>query len=570
MHAGRMASTLLLIACVGVLGVALVYPIAMVLRGGFVEDPGTGSGFSLDHLAMVARDPVLRGGLANSALIATCTTLAACAIGVPMALVSSRHSFPFKAVFSAGVLVPLILPPFVGAIGMKAILGRTGVVNTLLGLEWDLLGDARFAGVVAVQALSLYPIIYLNALAALANLDPAMDEAATGLGAGPWRRLSRITLPLARPGIFAGVTIVFIWSFTELGAPLMFDFYRVTPVQIFFGLKELSNSAQPYALTVVMLASSIAFYAIGKFALGRAPGASSTRAARAASESPLTGAKGWIATAAFALVTFTALLPHLGVALTSVSEVGAWYRSILPTSVTASHFEQALAAPDSSSAIATSLKLSLMAVGVSLVLGLSIAYILTRTRAMGKGLLDALTMLPLAVPGLVMAFGYIAISRVWPMGKDGPLGDMILGATPNPVPLLVCAYAVRRLPYIVRSCVAGLQQTSGELEEAALNLGASRLATIAKIVIPLIAANLIAGALLVFSFSMLEVSDSMLLAQQPRHYPITRAIFAFSERLGDGPYIASALGVWGMLLLALTLIGASTILGKKLGAVFKA
>lgn len=69
---------------------------------------------------------------------------------------------------------------------------------------------------------------------------------------------------------------------------------------------------------------------------------------------------------------------------------------------------------------------------------------------------------------------------------------------------------------------------------------------------------------------MLEVSDSMLLAQQPRHYPITRAIFAFSERLGDGPYIASALGVWGMLLLALTLIGASTILGKKLGAVFKA
>jgi iron(III) transport system permease protein len=105
---------------------------------------------------------------------------------------------------------------------------------------------------------------------------------------------------------------------------------------------------------------------------------------------------------------------------------------------------------------------------------------------------------------------------------------------------------VRRLPYIVRSSVAGLEQTSGDLEEAAINLGASRVRAVRTVVVPLILANIIAGSLLVFAFSMLEVSDSLLLAQREVHYPSTKMIFALSERLGDGPYIASAMGVWGM------------------------
>ena len=102
-----------------------------------------------------------------------------------------------------------------------------------------------------------------------------------------------------------------------------------------------------------------------------------------------------------------------------------------------------------------------------------------------------------------------------------------------------------------------------------MNLGASRVTAVRRVILPLIVANLIAGGLLVFSFSMLEVSDSLILAQQSRHYPVTKAIFAFTERLGDGAYIASAMGVWGMALLAVTLAGASSVLGRKLGAMFR-
>ena len=145
----------------------------------------------------------------------------------------------------------------------------------------------------------------------------------------------------------------------------------------------------------------------------------------------------------------------------------------------------------------------------------------------------------------------------------------VTGQAPNPLMFLVVAYAVRRLPYIVRAASAGLEQTSGSLEEAALNLGAHQLTAIRRVVVPLIMANLIAGSILVFAFSMLEVSDSLILAQKADHYPITKAIYTFAERLGDGHSIASAMGVWGMALLTVTLVGASLLLGKKLGAIFR-
>jgi len=145
----------------------------------------------------------------------------------------------------------------------------------------------------------------------------------------------------------------------------------------------------------------------------------------------------------------------------------------------------------------------------------------------------------------------------------------VVGANPNPALLLIIAYAVRRLPYVVRATVAGLEQTSGELEEAALNLGASRLRAVRTVIVPLIAANLIAGGLLAFSFAMLEVSDSLILAQRAADFPITKAIYVLFARLGDGPYIASAMGVWGMGLLTVTLVGASLMLGRRMGALFR-
>ena len=219
-----------------------------------------------------------------------------------------------------------------------------------------------------------------------------------------------------------------------------------------------------------------------------------------------------------------------------------------------------------------SLLYSSLAVAVNIVLGVAVAFVVVRSDLPGRGALDALAMLPLAVPGLVMAFGYLAISSYlgnqdWV--KESRFWQSLLDVRTNPTLFLVIAYAVRRLPYMVRSSVAGLQQTSVTLEEAAANLGASPARTLRTVTLPLIMANLIAGVLLAFSFSMLEVSDSLMLAQRADFFPITKTIYELFQLIGTGKYIAAALGVWAMSFLAVTIIGASLILGKKMGQLFR-
>lgn len=576
-----------------VLASTLLWPVTLTVIGAFSagdsSQPGAGPLTYFIGPVGVLRDPLYLEGIANSLLIASATTLLCLVMTLPLAILSVKYEFPFKRALGSFILVPLILPPFVGAIGMRAILGRYGSLNALLwetgvvdpGSGFDLLGSARFWGVVITEALHFYPILYLNIVAALANIDPALDEAGQNMGASGWTRFWKLTFPLIVPGIFAGGTIVFIGAMTELGTPLMFNFYTVTPVQIFWGLQEVSSSPRPYALVVVLLVLAVGLYILGKWALGGRAYAMQSKAAIAAVTPRLTGIAGWAATAYFALLIGIAILPHIGVVLASFTQDGAWYGTILPTQFTVDHYEQALSHRLAVGSIRNSLIYASLAMILCVILGVAISYLTVRVKVRGGWILDSLAMLPLAVPGLVMAFGFVAMTLHWPFPQLQAffaargwtaLAEMmsVTGTSPNPILILVIAYAVRRLPYVVRSVSAGLEQTSEQMEEAALNLGASMAMTLRRIVLPLVAANLIAGGILAFSFAMLEVSDSLILAQKEEHYPITKAIFTFFERLGDGPYIASAMGVWGMALLTVTLVGAGLIMGKKMGAIFRA
>src|SRR5258708_4428349 len=163
-----------------------------------------------------------------------------------------------------------------------------------------------------------------------------MEEAAENLGCTGFRKFRRITLPLIMPGLFAGGTIVFIFAFTELGVPLIFDLSRVTSVQIFYGIKEIAGNPFPFALVAVMLGSTALLYALSKLLFGRANEAMVSKAApTASSRTPRLGVQ-WACALGFAAVTAVALLPHLGVILVSVA--GDWYHSVLPTGWTLEHY----------------------------------------------------------------------------------------------------------------------------------------------------------------------------------------------------------------------------------------
>ena len=568
--------TWLLILLVAVfLGLFLFYPIGSVFKSALWESTGP----TLHYVRNVLAKATTQAGLTNALWLAVATTLIASVLAVPLAYLHVRTEFPGKRLFGASILVPMILPPFVGAIGLRQVLGPYGVLNAaLVGLGLadkasavDWFQTYPFAGVVLLQALHLYPILYLNVVAGLANVDPSLEDAARSVGAGPWRVFRRVTFPLILPAYFAGAVLVFIWALTDLGTPLMFNYREVIAVQIFDRISEPS-SPEANTLVVILLVLVAALYWGARTAFGRQAFGMMSVASRAATPERLSRRAVLGAWLLFGGITLLAVLPHLSVILYSLKT--EWQFTVLPAGLTLEHHQAALAQKWTLPSIRNSVAYSLGAVAINLVLAVWIGYVLVRKKFVGRGLLDAVVMLPLALPGVVLAFGYLNCFADWGdrLVAAGLWDQNYLYPQANPVALLVVAYAVRRLPYMVRSAVAGFQQTSRTLEEAALSVGAGPVRTLWKVTVPLIAANLAAGAILTFALSMLEVSDSLILAQDDAFNPITRTIFRIysSEYAVTGEAVASALGVWAMVFLAATLVGATALMGKRLGAIFRA
>lgn len=539
-------------------GAFLLYPLFYVFASAFYE----GGQFSLTFFSLLLQSPIQQRALLNSLELGIAVTAVTTLVSLPIAYVMVRFEFSGKGLLNGLLLVPMVMPPFVGAIGMRQMFARFGSVNLLLldigviDTPVDWFGGGGFWGVVILEVLHLYPIMYLNIAAGLANVDPSLIESARNMGASGLKLFRTIIFPLMLPGYFAGAIIVFIWAFTDLGTPLIFEFREVVAVQIFNMVNDLHENPMGYALVVFVVMVTLALFYLSKKFVGGQRYEMIARGHVASSSRQASRGEMVLIYASLLSIVGLALIPHLSVVLTSLSE--RWFMTVLPSDYTGKFYSQIFDHELTLKSIKNSLFLSGLSTVVDIVLGVLIAYLLTRRRFPGKDILDTVTMLPLALPGLVLAFGYVA-------GFSGTFLDVRVW----PAPLLVIAYAVRRLPYMVRSAYAGFQQMSVTLEEASMNMGASPLRTLWKITLPLIFANLVAGAILAFSFAMLEVSDSLILATKEDDYPITKAIYALMGRIADGPYMASAMGMLGMILLACSLLVTGKVLGKKMGELFK-
>jgi iron(III) transport system permease protein len=541
----------------------LCYPVGFLLKGAFVSD----GQFSLRYFASVLSSPYQRECLANSFLLAALTTAGAIVLTLPLAHALAHWSFRGKNWLGGLLLVPLILPPFVGAVGLRQVFARFGSLNLWLmdlgvlapdrPIDW--LGSGGLWGIVALQVLHLYPILLLNLTAAMANVDPALREAAQNMGATGPRWFRTVTVPLILPGCFAGAIIVFIGAFTDLGTPLIFGFSRVVPVSIFDSLSDLNTNPAGYALVVVVLALTLAAFLASKRWLAGRRFEMLSRGPALAAETPASRAQTIGAWMLGGTVVLLAVIPHVLVVVQSFA--GTWFFSVAPSSWTTAHFGEIFGHGLAMRSLRNSLFYSTCSAAIDLVLGVAIAWVLTRRRVPGAAVLDALAMLPLALPGLVIAFGYVAAFD-WKLPWLNP--------RENPALLLIVSYSVRRLPYLVRAAYAGFQQTSVTLEEASSNLGATPWRTLRAITLPLVGANLMAGAILAFTLAMLEVSDGLILAMKEPFYPLTKTIWLLTGRIEpDATSVACALGVIGMIVLAAGLAGAYRLLGRGLGQLFR-
>ncbi len=556
---GKILAVATVASTLAILFFFLVLPVGTILIKAFMSPDG----FTLDYFKLLLSNDLQTGAIKNSLAIGIFTTLICTLVSLPLALINTRFEFPGKALLTGLLLTPMIMPPFVGAIGFQRFFARRGSVNLAL-MDWGVINEPiewlsegnMFWAVVILEVLHLYPIMYLNLSAALANIDPSLEEMASTLGVSRWRQFKDVVWPLARPGYFAGAIIVFIWALTDLGTPLLTGYHDTMPVRIFNMVTDVNENPVGFALVCLVIVMTVTIFVASKIMLG---GKKYEMLARGHVTSPVKALSFLKAIPCYLLLIATvtlALIPHISVIITSVSD--KWFMTVLPENYTLDYYHAIFSTELPLIGIKNSFLFAGLSTLFDLILGLLIAYVVVRKLIPFAGLLDGLVMIPLALPGIVLAFGYVITYT-----------DTFLDPLNNPVPLLIIAYGIRRLPYMVRSASAGLEQTSQSLEEASLTFGASKWHTMRKITVPLVTANLIAGGLLCFAYAMLDVSDSLILAMKDKYYPLTKAIYALFLEQGKGEFTASALGVVGMGILTACIMGASLILGKKMGELFR-
>ncbi len=518
--------------------VFMAYPLGSILsRAVWVDGEVT-----LTFFTLMLTTESLRDILINSLNLALSVTALASVLGYVFAFLLSRYRLPAARLLHTLLLLPLIVPPFVGVLGVRQLFSRFGSVNLLLlkceiiNTPIDWLGSGGVLGIVALQTIHLVPVMYLTVSASLRNSHRTLEEAAIMSGASHLRTVMRIVVPLSTPGIFAGAVLVFIGSFTDLGTPLVFEYRSVISVQIYDMLSDLHENRVGYSFVVFACFLCTVLFLLAKSSLASGHYAGSGRISDRGADRRLSPRISLLLSIAIASYAALTLLPQFAVLLLAVSD--DWFMSVLPSKVSLTNMVHVLQHPLTVQSLLRSLALSTIAALLTLVLGFLMAIRIARGRAREQILFEGVSLVPLAIPGIVFAFGFISA-----------FANTILDNRVNPFPLLIAAYAVRRLPSMVRSASAGFQEATRSLEEAALMVGASPFRVGREVVFPLMRRHLVAGAMLTFAYSMVEVSDGILLALEERFYPVSKAMYVLMSR-PDGLELASALGVIVMVIMA--------------------
>ena len=545
----------LLAALLAICFFLVLYPVARVLWVALADENNR---FTLVHFQNFFLRPLFREALWNSLWSGFLVVAFGALIAVPLAYVFARYEFRGKIALQTLATLPLVVPPFVGAVAFQQILGRSGAVNLLL-MQWfdfSIPFMEGLTGVVLVQTLHFFPLIMLNTGVSLANIDATLEEMARSLGCHGFRLFRRVTLPLMLPGFVAGSLLAFIRAIDDLGTPLMLNYKNLLAPQAYLRITTIGiDDVDGYMICVVLVVLSLASLFAARKYVGLAEYAT-VQVGRSA-RMPIHGKKLFFVMLASTLALAVALLPHLGIVLLSFSKV--WSYSMLPTRWTLDNYAEILFRVPHF--IKNTLVYTGLAAGFDVVLGAAIAFLLARSRLWGVNLLDALATLPLAIPGVVLAVGYIRVFHGWDFpGLGAPLSSTWI--------ILVVVYTMRRLPYTVRACHAALQQVHVSLEESAQNLGASRLRTFWRVTLPLIGGGLVAGGLLAFITSCVELSSTIMLVPRVELGPISYGIYVYMQSpLGRGA--GAALGVVAILLVAAGTYLTHRTFGARAGGAFR-
>lgn len=537
---------------IAALFVLVVLPLFFLLIGSVWGE----SGFTLEHFTEALSGRLYLQALLNSLMLGAWTGLFSLLLGLPLAWAVARTNVPGKGLITLTANLSYLSPPFLTAIAFVNLFGtNAGLINVffrdVVGLPWIGFNIFSMPGLVLVTVLHTFPYVYLLASSALQSVDASYEEAAQILGASKWRTVFSITTPLVMPAILSGVLLAFVNAIALFGSQAIIGLpARIVtlPTRIYSLFDYPAQYGLASALSLLFVVITIAALYLQRSYLARRSFVTlGGKGAR-----PQLMDLGWVKWPLFGfcvLVFFVSIvLPYATLIAVSLSK--SWGLNFWQ-GLTLQHYKFVLFDYDvTQRAILNSLGLAIVAATVAVFLGAIIGWIDIRTHIPGRKFLDYAALVPLGLPGIVMAVALIQFWLSMPIALYGTLA------------ILLIAYVGRYIPLGVRAANTSLRQIDPTLEESARILGASWGHTLKEITLPLMRPGLFAGWLLVFVPVIQELSASILLFSSSS-MTLAVAIYNLYETGYTEP--VAALAMTNMAIIAVAIVIARKIGGGGIG-----
>ena len=529
----------------------VVYPNIHVVVASFQQN----GNWSVSNYVQALSQTIVLEAILASVGVSVLTVLLCATVGIPLAFLFERYSFPARRVFALLAALPLVLPPLVGTVAFIFLCGESGILARLIQsafhLEhspWSLRG---WPALLLFHTYTMYPFFYVLTGAGLTRIDATLAEAARSLGASRTRVVTRILLPQLTPSLIAAALLTFMTSMASFSAPLLFGGgVRVLTLEIYTALQRGDASMAITETVILAVISLSALFFFQRYEGTRRFAAAAMKGSTKKRQPIARGGARSLAIACGVLFSLLLVLPVATLLLVSFAREGNWTTQTFPTAYTFANYVKIFSDSRASEVFLNSLSMSAIAAGAALLWSFCVAALLARKGSRRpKRLLSWLILVPWALPGTV-----VAVSIAESYGQPSLLlGSFILVGTFWILPVV---YFLRFMPLVVRAVQASMEQLDATLEEAAASLGAGWWQRFTRITLPLIWPGAIAGTLLAFVIALGEYVASVLVFV-PTNRPISIAIASELRDFNLGT--AAAYGVVLMLMIGIIMTVAARL-----------
>ena len=495
----------------------ILYPLAILLVDSFVGD----GGFSFSIFQRIFAMPTFTRAITNTLKVGFVVGILSSLIGLLFAYVEVyvRLNKFAGGLFKVVSMLPVVSPPFVLSLSMIMLFGKAGLITRFLLKIYDN-NVYGYWGIVIVQTLTFFPVCYMMLKGLLKNIDPSLEEAARDMGASRWKVFTSVTLPLMLPGLGNAFLVTFIESIADFANPMIIGgSYDTLATTIYLQITGAYDKAGAAAMAVVLLIITLGMFAVQKYYLERKTAATLTgKASRARMLIEDKSVK-------IPLTIFCAVGAAFVIMMYICVPIGAlfptWGYKFTP--LTFKWFEQVFTRYRGLQAFRDSFVLSLIAAPITALLSMIISYLVVKRKFRGKGFIEAVSMLAMAVPGTVLGVGYIRGFA------NGLFHTGVLSGIYGTGLILIIVFIVRSLPTGTRSGISALRQIDKSIEESAYDMGADSLKVFTSVTLPLIKDSFLSGLVTAFVRSITAISAIILLVT-PSYLLITVQINEFAEK----------------------------------------